>query len=131
MIPPSVLSDDAASRRWRAQLGPSLTQAAVAELLGMTPQGVSKRAAAGDLLRLTHRDGRSVYPTFQFEGRGVLRGLTSVLSVLGEVDDVLTAAAWLTVPKASLDGASPVEALRAGRVEAVVVAARRYMTRSA
>lgn len=127
----SVLRDDAANRRWRAQIGPTLTQAAVAELLGMSPQGVSKRAVAGDLLRLTHRDGRPVYPTFQFDGRGVLGGLATVLSVVGEVDDMLTATAWLTAPKPALDGVSPVEALRAGRVDAVVDAARRYAARSA
>lgn len=42
-----------------------------------------------------------------------------------------TATVGPTIGKPTLDGASPVEVLRAGRVDAVVAAARHYVTRSA
>jgi hypothetical protein len=53
----------------------------------------------GDLLRLTSSDGRPAYPIFQFEGRGVLVGFGHVVRALRELDDELTIASWLTIPK--------------------------------
>lgn len=66
-----VLAYDVANARWRSQIGPCLTQAATADLLGLTPQGVAKRASTSDLLRLVNGDGRPAYPLFQFAGRRV------------------------------------------------------------
>jgi hypothetical protein len=126
----TVLRDDAANRRWRSQLGPCLSQAAAAELLGITAQAVAKRAAGGDLLRLVHSDGRPVYPMFQFVGRSALAGLGPVLRALGEVDDPLTIAAWLTSPKRLLEGRTPIEALRSGQTQAALLAAQDYLARS-
>ncbi len=126
-----VLADDIANTRWRAQIGPCLTQAATASLLGITPQGVVKRSAMLELLRVTNGDGRPVYPLFQFVGRRTLDGLGPVLRTLVRVDDDLTMASWLTTKKSLLDGSTPVEALRAGNAAGVLAAAEDYLARSA
>ncbi len=125
-----VLRDDIENQRWRAQLGPCLTQGAVATLLKITPQAVAKRAAGGDLVRLTNVDGRPAYPLFQFVGRDVVAGLSQVVALLGEVDDALTIASWLTIPKPALDGRTPADGLRDGAVDEVVAAAADYVARS-
>lgn len=126
----AVLRDDAANRRWRSQLGPCLSQGAVAELLGITTQAVAKRATNGELLRLVHRDGRPVYPTFQFTGRAVVAGLGPILRAISDVDDPLTIASWLTTSKRSLDERTPIEAVRSGDSEGVLAAAQDYLARS-
>ncbi|MGI8940121.1 MAG: hypothetical protein ACR2JF_18270 [Iamia sp.] len=126
----AVLRSDIESRAWREQLGPCLTQAGVATLLGISPQAVAKRAVAGDLLRLANADGRPAYPLVQFRGRQVIGGLDQVLELLGPVEDPLTVASWLTIPKPALDGRTPVAALAAGDSEEVVAAAADYLARS-
>lgn len=126
-----VLRSDVESRRWRVQLGPCLTQQGAATLLGISPQAVAKRAASGGLLRLTNSDARPAYPMAQFRGRQVLDGLDQVLALLAPVDDPLTIASWLTVPKPVLDGRTPAGALADGDGVAVVAAAGDYLARSA
>ena len=126
-----VLVDDIANARWRAQIGPCLTQAAAANLLGITPQGVAKRAAMSELLRVMNGDGRPAYPLFQFAGRRTVDGLGPVLRTLGGIDDDLTVAAWMTTPKPLLGGRTPVDALRGGDAAGVLAAAEDYLARSA
>ena len=126
-----VLAEDASNAAWRAQVGPCLTQGAAADILGITPQGVAKRADAAEILRVPNGDGRPAYPMFQFHGRGVLDGLPAVLRRLRAVDEALTVASWLTTPKRSLSGRTPVEELRGGGAEAVLAAADDYLARSA
>ena len=126
-----VLADDVANARWRDQIGPCLTQTAAAALLGITPQAVAKRAGAFELLRLVNGDGRPAYPLFQFSGRRVVDGLGAVLRTLGQIDDDLTMAAWLTTPKRSLGGRTPVDALEEGDAAGVLGAAEDYLARSA
>ncbi|HXH56832.1 hypothetical protein [Iamia sp.] len=126
-----VLRSDVQSRQWRQQLGPCLTQSGVSVLLGISPQAVAKRAASGSLLRLTNADGRPAYPVGQFQGNRVLDGLPKVLEVLSAVDDELTIASWLTVPKPGLDGRSPLASLHDGDVDQVIEAADDYAARSA
>ena len=125
-----VLRDDTDNQQWRKQIGPCLTQTGVATLLGLTAPGAAKRAASGDLLRLTNGDGRPAYPLFQFSGRRVVKGLPEVIRLLARVDDELTIASWLTIAKRSLDGRTPVEALRNGDADAVYATASDYLSRS-
>lgn len=118
----AVLEQDVADQAWAAQVGPALTQRDVARLLSKTEQAVAKDAR---LLRVRTRDGRPVYPVLQFTGRGQLSGVAEVVAALRGALEPLTVASWLTAPQRELDGRRPVDALRAGIVEPVVLAARR------
>ena len=53
-----------------------------------------------------------------------------MIRVLGDVDDPLTTAAWLTAPKRLLEQRTPVEALRDGETDVVLGAAADYLARS-
>ena len=91
-----VLEQDLADRAWGRQIGPSLSQADVARLLGISAQAVSKSRA---LLRLRNRDGRPVYPVLQFDGRRPLAGVAEVVALLDGPLLPLSIASWLTSPK--------------------------------
>ncbi len=112
----AVLRDDIENRRWAAQVGACLSRPAVASLLGKSPQAVAKDDR---LFVFRNGDGRPVYPTFQFDGRTVLDGLPEIVQVLAAADDDLTVLAWLTAPKPGYGGSTPVELLRAGRIDEV------------
>lgn len=117
----TILEQDHVDQLWAAQIGPALAQADVARLLGVSVQAVSKNRG---LLRIANRDGRVVYPVVQFDGRGPLPGLALVLAALGDALQPLTIASWLTLTTGALDDRSPVEALRAGDVQAVLALAQ-------
>lgn len=118
-----LLRQDADDRAWAAQLGPVYRQSDVARLLHKSRQAVS---ADQGLLRLEMRDGQIGYPVFQFDGRRVLPGMRAVVRALAPVvASSWTTASWLTSPAPELDGRTPLEALRAGDVEAVLALARR------
>lgn len=119
----TLLEQDAADRGWAAQVGPSLTQADAARLLGKSGQATAKDPR---LLRVKTRSGRVAYPVVQFDGRAVLAGLREVLAVLDPVADPLTVSAWLTATQPSLGGGRPVDALRVGDADTVIALARRF-----
>lgn len=118
-----LLEHDAADRAWTGQVGPALTQADVARLLGKSEQAVAKDHR---LLRHKTRSGRVAYPVVQFTGRGVVDGVGQVVRALEGVADPVTVAAWLTGEHPSLSGRRPIDVLRAGEVDTVVAAARRF-----
>jgi hypothetical protein len=118
----AVLAQDVSDAAWARQVGPALTQGDTALLLGKSEQAVSKDAR---LLRIRNRDGRPVYPVFQFDGRQQLPGLGEVVIALRRTLDPLTTATWLTTPQPAVDGLSPIVALRTGRARQVHAAARR------
>jgi hypothetical protein len=115
---------------WSDQLGPVYDSDGVMALLGgVTKQAVSDRVRRHALLALRTGSGRLVYPAFQFDGRRVLDGLAAVLAVVAPDDtEAWYVASWLTTPDPALGGRSPHDALRAGEVEAVVVAAHEIAT---
>lgn len=118
-----LLAQDADDRAWADQVGSAYRQADVVALLGKTKQAVS--ADAG-LVKLEMRDGTVGYPVFQFDGRRVLPGVRDVVEALSPVVATpWTIASWLTSPHDYLDGARPIDALRAGRVHEVATLARR------
>lgn len=118
-----LLEQADADEIWADQVGPAYTAAQVARLLGVTRQAVGQRRG---LLAVTQRDGRTVYPVFQFEGAAVLPGIQQVVQELSPaVASTWTVASWLTSPNADL-GAPPLDALRRGDVTLVVQAARRF-----
>jgi hypothetical protein len=118
-----LLEQDATDRAWAGQVGPALTQADAARLLGKTEQAVAKDRR---LLRLKTRSGRVAYPLVQFDGRRQLPGVADVVRTLTDVADPLTITAWLTGAHPALDGVRPVDALREGRRDEVLAAARRF-----
>lgn len=118
-----LLSQDVDDRAWTAQLGPAYRQSDAALLLGKSKQAVS--ADAG-LLKLEMRNGALGYPAFQFDGRRQQAGVREVVTVLSSVVATpWTIASWLTSANAELDGIRPIDALRRGRVDAVVALAHR------
>ena len=113
----TVLEQDHVDQQWAEQIGPALTQPDAARLLNVSVQAVSKNR---HLLRLTNRDGRVVYPIFQFDGRRPLPGLGQVLAAFDGVLQPLAIASWLTLQTAALDKRSPTQALRDGESDRVV-----------
>ena len=122
----AVLEGDFADRVWREQVGASLSQRDTARLLGRSEQAVSKDRR---LLRVSRRDGRPVYPVFQFEGRRQRPGVADVVSVLEDSVNALTTASWLTAPNDTLGGSRPIDALTEGRLEEVLSLAARMAER--
>lgn len=123
----AVLEQDVADREWALQIGPSLAQRDVARLLGRSEQAASKDTR---LLRIHNRDGRPVYPVFQFDGRRQKPGVASVVKTLAGVLEPLTVASWFTGPNRALGGRAPIEALDDGDIDATVAVARRLANRA-
>ena len=95
-----------------------------AVLNGVSRQAIGKRVKEGSLLALPGPNGRRSYPTFQFTGEGtVIDGLKAVQEALPNRNpwSVLN---FPTNPQAPLGGRKPIDLLRAGKLEAVVEAAR-------
>jgi hypothetical protein len=119
----AILEQALTDARWAERIGPVLSQADVARLLDKTVQAVAQDQR---LLRLRQRDGRPVYPIFQFEGRRQLGGVAEVVATLRDAVEPLTIAAWLNGPNRRFGGRRPVELLRKGETDDVLAAARRY-----
>lgn len=111
--------------QWRQELlKGSLSATEVARLLGTCRQTPHDRVKAGTLLAVRERGGLR-FPRWQFapEGPdGVLPGFPEVLRAL----DVspLAKVSWFTRPNPTLEGRTPLEALKAGEVERLVPIAR-------
>ncbi len=123
----TILEQDLADRAWGEQVGPALSQRDVARLLGKSEQAVSKDRR---LLRVRNRDGRPVYPVFQFHGRAHKPGVAEVVAALAGVVEPLTVASWLTARNSQLDGHRPIDVIDGGQPERAVQLARR-LARSA
>jgi hypothetical protein len=103
--------------------GGSLTISQVEQLLGISRQAIHKRCSKGKLIALTTSKRGYLFPRWQFAENGILPGLESVLAAFDESDPWMQAAFMLN-PNIWLDGASPLEMLRQGKIEDVLVAAR-------
>jgi hypothetical protein len=64
-------------------------------------------------------------PVLQFAGRAQLGGVADVVRLLRGVLEPLSTASFLTAPHRDLNGATPVERLRAGDVDEVLRVTRR------
>ncbi len=117
-------------RGWQAQqdllkqAGGTLSSEQLAQVLGLSRQAVDKRRQAGKLIAIPRGQHRFVYPACQLaEQGGTLPGLEEMLSELGDRDG------WMQLslsPNIDLDSDSPLDVLRAGKVEAVLEAAVRF-----
>jgi hypothetical protein len=101
-------------------LAGALTREEAARRLGITPQAVSKRLAAGRLVAVA-RGRVKRFPRWQFHEDGVLPGLAQVIAAYP--GGALSLTAWATSPSADLDDATPAQALaRRGGVARVLAA---------
>jgi len=101
-----------------------LTTTEAAARLGMTVDGLRKKAMRGELLALKlGRDFR--FPAWQFASDtpdGIIAGVRDVLAVTALAPIEL--AAWFEAETPALDNRTPVDALRSGHARDVVSAAR-------
>lgn len=119
-----ILRNDIENRAWAAQVGPCLSRAAVARLLGKSEQAVAQDTR---LLSFRNGDGRIAYPLVQFDGPRPVAGLDRVIAMLAAAgDDDLTVLAWLTAVKPAFNGRSPLEILRSGEIDPVLHLAREW-----
>ncbi len=111
---------------WNDELGPFYDSDGVRHLLGgVSKQAVSDRVHRHRLLALRTGSRQLVYPTFQFDGRAVVKGLADVLTIVAPDDvEAWYTASWLTSPDPALGGLSPMRALQAGHDSEVEEAAR-------
>lgn len=102
----------------------SITRAQAAHLLGVTEQTVSTLISSGDLL--TIKEGREHrIPVWQFNAgaeRGILPGIRKLHDVYP--GGLASLSEWVELPNVEFDGATPVELLAKGKIEAVVDIAR-------
>jgi hypothetical protein len=105
--------------------GGTLSAGRVADHLRISRQAVDKRRQAGKLIGLDIGRHGYAYPSWQFDERGVLPGLQDVLSNMRIRDPWMQAGFFLSGDP-RLQGATPLERLRHGDVDAVVLAARGY-----
>jgi hypothetical protein len=105
--------------------GGVLSSGRVAALLNVSRQAIDKRRAANQLLALAQGRRGYGYPIFQFEDGKTLDGLEEVLKNLSALDPWMQLR-FFTSPHERLDNATPIEALRSGKVNDVVRAASGY-----
>lgn len=110
-----------------ALIGPFYDSTTLAAWRGVTRQALSKAVAKRDLIGLKIGDGSLVFPSFQFGVSGSL--LPNLRQVLALVDpdriDPWGSALWLNTEADEFGGTTAAQALRDGRDEQVLAAARR------
>ena len=123
-LPTVTAPDDvaAADAAWAAQLGPALTEAAAARLLGRDTNQVAR---APELLRLQQREtAERVYPLFQFTQDGQVPGVPAMLTLLSPFFVPLSIASGLTSRNRDMGHGRPIDVLRAGDADRVLLLAR-------
>jgi hypothetical protein len=96
----------------------------VAARLRLTRAAIDKRRKAGRLIGIDGGSRAIEYPSWQFDETETLKGLEAALSALGVSDALMQMQFFLTV-EPDLEK-RPLDALRAGEIEAVEHAAKRY-----
>jgi hypothetical protein len=99
-------------------LADALTRAQAADLIGISPQAISKRHANHTLVALAR--GRELYfPAWQFRDGAALPGLAEAIAAYP--GSPLSLSTWAVTPHPDLDGLSPAQALaRRGSVQRVL-----------
>jgi hypothetical protein len=117
---------------WAQGLERLLARAEVQTLMNVgTRQGIADHVSRQRLLALPDRDGQRLFPAFQFgeDGRP-LPGLGEVLRALhGAFESPYSLASWFVTGQEELAGETPAVMLRAGELEAVMLAAARTRER--
>ncbi len=107
------------------QMGGTLTAEEVADLLDITRQAVHKRRNQHQLIGLTQGRRGYAYPSFQFEDGKTITGLAEVLQALNAHDPWMQLMFFANGNR-RLEGATPLEALRQGKLDSVIRAAESY-----
>lgn len=125
--PLAAARDRGAQFRWRVLTGPETVSAedAARELGLKSRQAVDVRRKKGKLLALPAGAGAYRYPLWQFDKGVALPGLEDTLAALSDAAD-WTKYRFFTTRSVTLRGRTPVDALRAGDIETVLKAARRF-----
>ncbi len=124
-LAPAFIRGIEASRRLIDEHGGALTAVQIAGILGISRQMVERRRRTGKLLAVsTGRHGYR-YPVWQFDESGVLPGLEDVLRVLAPHDEWMQVAFFVSRSQ-RLANRTPVETLKAGKLDAVLDAAAVY-----
>jgi hypothetical protein len=124
-LAPAFIRGIEARRQLIEERGGTFSVAQVASNLGISRQAVEKRRRAGKLIALeTARHGYR-YPVWQFSESGTIPGLGEVLGVLAPHDEWMQVAFFLGEDPL-LDGDTPLDSLKAGRLEQVLNAAQTY-----
>jgi hypothetical protein len=98
------------------------TLSKVAAILAISEPLVEERRKAGELIAVRLAESYC-YPACQFTPHGIVTGLPRVLAVMPVRHDWMRLE-WLLIPHEALEGLSPLEALKAGRLEDVIDIAR-------
>lgn len=96
-----------------------------AQLLGVSRQSIAKARAKGQYFALPRGQTGYVYPVWQFETGRPITGLKKVLQALQEHDPWMQVSFMLS-PNKRLDNKRPLDALREGQIEDVVMAASAF-----
>jgi hypothetical protein len=115
------------ANHYDAKIGPFYDTAGLRAWRKVTRQSIDGQIERRDLLCVRTADGHRLYPAFQFEGPSgtLLPQLRTVLAALDPRSiDEWGDALWLNSPMPYLDGATPAQALRQGRIAEVLVHAR-------
>lgn len=105
--------------------GGCLSSPQAAAMLGISRQAIDKRRRNGKIIGLPTGKNRFVYPVWQFTTGDTLQGLETALQHLS-VKDPWMQTAFMLNGNLRLNGMSPLEALRQGKVKEVVAAAQMY-----
>ncbi len=99
----------------------------VADYLGITVQMVSRKRRCNQLLGVSFGKKEYLYPSWQFDRLGILKGMELVLSALKEqlVPD-WDKLCFFVSDDERLGGDSPVVALQTGRIDEVLAVAKVY-----
>lgn len=110
-----------------ALIGPFYDTPTLAAWRGVTRQALSKATAKRDLIGLKIGDGSLVFPSFQFGVSGApLPNLRQVLALIDpDRIDPWGSALWLNTEAEEFGGTTAAQALRDGREDQVLAAARR------
>jgi hypothetical protein len=96
----------------------------VASILKISRQAIEKRRKAGTIIAVRTGDDYR-YPACQFTPDGMVEGLDGILKAMPIRADWMRLE-WLLTPDDALDGVSPLEALKAGRLGDVMELARAH-----
>lgn len=124
-LAPAFIRGIEAKRKLIEEHGGTWTAEKAGEVLGITRQAVDKRRRAGTLIGLTTGRYGYRYPIWQFTQSGAVPGLEDVLTALASHDEWMQAA-FLISKNPRLNGRTPIEMLKAGKLDQVLNAAQVY-----
>lgn len=104
------------------ETGGTFTLEQVQGILGISRQAVLKKVKDGGLLAVPGPNARRRYPVVQFTANGVVAGLKEVMTKL-LIKNPFAVLSFLVEPNDLLEGAKPLEMMKAGKKDVVIRAA--------